>query len=247
MLGGIYYVMDTLYGSRFALSVAGNIDKNPMNGTGQAPSNYVSSDISTYGNCNMTWEDPTVDIMNTARELMLRSAIAYSAYNKAAMVPQQLYVDRTETMGAYKSHYEYLIITLICMALQALLAAFLLAKWRRLGRDMSLDVFEIARALGSPLLQGTSSNVDIQTGLAPMRHERLRYGEISPRAEEKDIRSAGEKGSSRHTYVSVQQDDAVQTADSGNDYELQAVLEQTPRLGLDLEERVMAIRWGTLY
>lgn len=57
------------------------------NTSGQSASNYITSDVSTYGDCTMTFEDATTDIVNTIRELMFRSAIAQSIADKSSVPP----------------------------------------------------------------------------------------------------------------------------------------------------------------
>ncbi|KAJ3460091.1 hypothetical protein MRS44_010958 [Fusarium solani] len=245
MLGGFFYILNSLYTSYTVLRLGGNTNvPYILNATGQAASNYLNSDRSTYSNWTMTWEDPTADIVNTARELMLRSAIAYSDFNRTAVVPQELTVQRTEVLSAYKSDYMYLAITLACMVLQALIIAFLLLGWRRLGREVSLDAFEVARALGAPLLQGGSSNSHIHKALSPLRNHRLRYGEIKSVAGQvqADINDVTQQ---KYGYFSSQE--GMQLIGSEGGYELQSQGGERPKLALGLEDHVGDLRPDVLY
>ncbi|KAL2679290.1 hypothetical protein Neosp_010059 [[Neocosmospora] mangrovei] len=238
MFGGVYYVLNALYTSYTVLRQGGNTNvPYLLNATGQATSNYLSSDRSTYNNWTMTWEDPTADIVNAARELMLRSAIAYSDSNRTAMVPQELAIQRTELLSAYKSDYMYLAITLACMVLQALIIAYLLLGWRRLGREVSLDAFEVARALGAPLLQGGSSNSAIHKHLSPLRNHKLRYGEIKS--------AAGQVRADKYGYFSSQE--GVQLIGAEGGYEMQSQGGEKPKLALGLEEHIGEMRPNVLY
>ena len=178
MIGGIIFVADGLYSSRIALRIATMTNGLLFNTTGQAAGNYLTSDMSTYANYTMTWGDPTNDIVNTIRQLMFRSVIANSMANLSIVVPQEITVSQTKISSAYSSHFIYLGVTLACMALQALLVAYLLFGWHHLGRDMSLDAFEIARALGAPILQGDSGNSDLEEVLSPFHDHKFRYGKI---------------------------------------------------------------------
>ncbi|KAJ4168520.1 hypothetical protein NW754_010436 [Fusarium falciforme] len=225
MLGGFFYILNSLYTSYAVLRQGG-------------------TRISTYNNWTMTWEDPTADIVNTARELMLRSAIAYSGFNRTAVMPQELTVQRTEVLSAYKSDYIYLAITLACMVLQALIIAFLLLGWRHLGREVSLDAFEVARALGAPLLQGGSSNSHIHKALSPLRNHRLRYGEIKSAAGQiqADINDVTQQ---KYGYFSSQE--RMQLIGSEGGYELQSQGGERPKLALGLEEHVGDLRPDVLY
>ena len=181
MLGGVAFLLGELY-TGFANLRLKIQTATPyiLTNSGQSSSNYLASDISTYGNCTMVWEDPTTDIVNTARELMFRSGIAYANTNASAVALQELQVQKIKTAAAYYSHYEYLGITIGCMVLEVLVILFLLWGWNRLGRHVSLDAFEVARALGAPLLQGSSSNSHIKDALKSLQHTKLRYGEILP-------------------------------------------------------------------
>ncbi|KAM0426520.1 hypothetical protein ACHAPT_008212 [Fusarium lateritium] len=245
MLGGFFYVLDSLYTSYAVLRQGGKINVPLLlNATGQAASNYLNSDRSTYNNWTMTWEDPTADIVNTARELMLRSAIAYSSFNRTALVPQALMVQRTEVLSAYKSDYMYLAIALAYMVLQALIIAFLLFGRHRLGREVSLDAFEVARALGAPLLQGGSSNSDIHKGLSPLRRHRLRYGEIVSVI---DRVQTSNHEAAQQSYGKFASNEGVQLIGSETGYELQSQSGERPKLGLGLEEQIGDLRPDVLY
>lgn len=83
-----------------------------VNGTGLAATNYLTSDKSTYAQCNMTWGDPSPDIFKTMRELMFRSAVANAAANSSYATPQTLSATSTKTVTAYETHYEYLGVVL---------------------------------------------------------------------------------------------------------------------------------------
>ncbi|KAI1439839.1 hypothetical protein F5Y02DRAFT_35614 [Annulohypoxylon stygium] len=181
MLGGIYSVVKGLYESTVTLRlVSMGVVNFRITTTGQVSSNYLTSNVSTFSTCGMTWEDPTADIINTANNLMFRSAIAYSNSNASAVIPQQLTAQQTRVANAYQSRYEFLGITVGCMVLQALVISSLLLGWRRLGRQVSLSALEIARALEAPLLQNGSSNSKIGEHLSSLRPIKLRYGEILP-------------------------------------------------------------------
>ncbi|KAJ3454062.1 hypothetical protein MRS44_018694 [Fusarium solani] len=214
MLGGFFYVLDSLYTSYAVLRQGEDIH-------------------------------PTADIVNTARELMLRSAIAYSDFNRTAVMRQELMVQRTEVLSAYKSDYMYLAITLACMVLQALIIAFLLFGWHRLGREVSLDAFEVARALGAPLLQGGSSNSDIHKALSPLQRHKLRYGEILSAADQ--VQTSSHEDSTRQSYSKVGSHEGVRLIGSEAGAELQSQSGDRPKLGLGPEDQIGDLRPGVLY
>ncbi|KAK7936043.1 hypothetical protein PG985_001538 [Apiospora marii] len=249
MLGGMLIFLRNLYTSNVTLLLT-SISNNSLPliaeiyATDQSAFNYFNSDISTYGNCSMTWGDPTTDIVNTARELMFRSMVAYSEYNRSAVAPRQLRVSQTRSANTYKSHYEYLGITVACMSLQALVISYMLYGWHRLGRDVSLNPFEIARAMGATVLQDGSSNSRIDVALSHLRREQFRYGEVLPETSDPwagvDHSQGSDPETSSHELLQHDTRSESETADD-------AVVDQKPRLGLDRAERVGSIRRGVLY
>lgn len=232
MIGGIIFVADGLYSSRIALRVAGKANGLLFNITGQAASNYLTSDMSTYSNYTMTWADPTNDIVNTVRQLMFRSVVANSMANSTGVTPQLVTVSQSRISNAYRSNLTYLAITLACMVLQALVVAYLLFGWHHLGRDMSLDPFELARALGAPLLQGGSSNMNIKEALSPINHHRIRYGKISN----------GERAPIiEQEITSMPTDVVVEDIKLKDDKKLESHEAGSPKLGLYWQEHVVAL------
>ncbi|CAK7198668.1 hypothetical protein SEUCBS139899_001332 [Sporothrix eucalyptigena] len=181
MLGGVYLVLDNMYAGNASLKIA-TMTEAPyiVYGYGTSTSNYLTSSLSTYGNCSMTWKDPTTDIVNTARELMLRSVITYASQNPSKTITTSFVAQRTTVAATYESAYKYLAAAVATMTLEMFIILFLLHGWYRLGRHVSLDAFEIARALGAPLLQGGSSNSVIDASLMPIERIPLRYGEVLP-------------------------------------------------------------------
>ncbi|CAK7208379.1 hypothetical protein SBRCBS47491_000072 [Sporothrix bragantina] len=193
MLGGVYLAMTGMYSGNATLRLA-TTTETPyiLYGYGAAASNYISSNLSSYSNCSMTWSDPTADYINMARELMLRSVVTYAAANPDKTSNTTMVAQRTTVAATYQSAYKYLAAAVASMALEMFVVLALLHGWRRLGRHVSLDAFEIARALGAPLLQGGSSNSEIDDALVPIERIMLRYGEvISPQQQQSPAQAEG--------------------------------------------------------
>ncbi|KAI2615514.1 hypothetical protein GGR54DRAFT_632171 [Hypoxylon sp. NC1633] len=262
MLGGFVHVSKSLYESSANLRLPSK-ESFLVNATGQAASDYLSSNISSYGNCTMTWDDPTVDIINTARELMFRSAIANSFANSSYRTPQHLpATTSTRVVTAYKTRFEYLGISIALMILEIAVILFLLQGWRGLGRDASLDAFEIGKALGAPLLQEASSNAAVGDILESSGRRRIRYGEIVPgeaRGEEWSAHPQSSSGAFARADNSVGfrevADDKVAPAGEQvrETHEKETFLENKssasakPRLGFGDAENVRSVTPGKLY
>lgn len=259
MLGGIYLVAKSLFTSSTFLRLAMHTNVPfILSESGQAASNYVTSSASTYSNCSMAWDDPTEDLVNTIRELIFRSAIAQSVSNSSAVVPQQRVAQKTRLVNAYVSHYEFLAATVASMVLQALAIVLLLVGWQRLGRKVSLDAFEIAKALGAPLLQKGSSNGTIDDVLGCVGRVPLRYGEILPvegpipvlSPHLKQPRGSSVAGSGGEQFAASLPSDQ----EAGVEMEMSSFLPAgddgyyaARRLGLREEGRVGIVVAGTLY
>ncbi|EOO04013.1 hypothetical protein UCRPA7_612 [Phaeoacremonium minimum UCRPA7] len=253
MLGGFYLIGKSLYAGSVNLGIA-TMTTVPyiLTASGTASSSYLTSNISTYGNCLMTWDDPTGDFVNTMRELMFRSAIAQSVANESAVVPQQLLSHQTRQANTYQSHYDYLGITIAVMVVQTLAIFLLLFGWHKLGREVSLDHFEVARTLGAPLLQQGSSNNTIGDCLNDLKDVRLRYGEIAVEGTGPDVAHQApeqmghgyeEKTTRSTTYPTAQAD--VEMADPLQPNSSRRFAHK--RLGLREEGQVGSIRAGTFY
>ncbi|KAI2641529.1 hypothetical protein GGS26DRAFT_7056 [Hypomontagnella submonticulosa] len=261
MLGGIVYVSESLYKSYASL---GLLPKGgfAVNATGQAATNYLTSDISTYGDCTMTWEDPSFNIINTARELMFQSAITNSMANSSYSTPQQLSATNTRVVTAYQTRFEYLGISIALMLLEVAVILYLLWGWHGLGRDASLDAFEIGKALGAPLLQEASSNAAVGDILAFSGRKRIRYGEIvSSEAREERWSAAPQSSPGKFTSVDnnvgiheIADDNIVSTGGRpGETYEKEQFIGEmppstgTPRLGFSEATNVHPVTPGKLY
>lgn len=131
MADGIINVAKSLYqgNAQAQANIWGDLDGSPFSsgkhyfaslstpGPVGAVSNYITSNLSTYGMCSMTWADPTTDMVNTIRELMFRSAIAQSASNLSVVAPENLTATESRIISIYKSHYDYLGLAIGCMSI----------------------------------------------------------------------------------------------------------------------------------
>jgi hypothetical protein len=95
-----------------------------------------------------------------------------------------------------------------------------------------LDAFELARALGAPLLQGGSNNMNIKEALSPINHHRIRYGKISN----------GERAPIIEQEISSMPTDAVvENIKLKDDKKLESHEAGSPKLGLYWQEHVVAL------
>ncbi|KAL7954969.1 hypothetical protein V8C34DRAFT_316863 [Trichoderma compactum] len=150
------------YNSNMTLAIGGMSNIPYMvTAFGQAASTFLSSEIEDYGNCTMAWSDLREDMINNVRELMIRSALA------AIHLPQQVSLEIKPTEA---------IVTRVG---RLLIVLYLIWGWQRLGREDSLDPFEIAKAMGAPLLNHGSSNSSADQILDLLGSSKVKYGELN--------------------------------------------------------------------
>ncbi|KAI1326505.1 hypothetical protein F5Y16DRAFT_400393 [Xylariaceae sp. FL0255] len=66
----------------------------------------------------------------------------------------------TQIITAYHTRYEFLVIVVAIALFELGIIMFLLYGWWELGRDVSLDTFEISKALGARTLDSVGSNIE---------------------------------------------------------------------------------------
>lgn len=178
-LGGIASTLQAQYNSNATL-ILGVTTGIPflVSAFGQAASTYSTSPFDDYGNCTMTWSDPREDIINSVREIMFRSALSVAKSTGEPIQFQQANADMTRIGIVYSTNWTFFGIAVGVMFLEALMVLFLIWGWEKLGREVSRDPFEIAKAMGAPLLNHGSSNTSAPQILDALGSKRVRYGEL---------------------------------------------------------------------
>ncbi|KKY23201.1 hypothetical protein UCDDS831_g03150 [Diplodia seriata] len=133
------------------------------------------SDFTASVGCdNLTWSDPTPDVVGALRELMFRSAIAASNSSTVQHVSAVDSYRRT----IYVSHYRYLAAALGVVVANALAVLPLFVGWWALGRRATMSPLELAKAFQSPLTSGSNQS-EIKGLLESVWGVRVRYGDVS--------------------------------------------------------------------
>ncbi|KAL6863712.1 hypothetical protein J3F83DRAFT_762531 [Trichoderma novae-zelandiae] len=246
MFGGVASVLQAQYNSNTTLRIA--VTTNTpyiVSAVGQAASTFLTAEIEDYGNCTMTWSDPREDMINNVRELMFRSAIAVA--NQTGAPPIRFRRDNvlvTRLGIVYVVHWEFFGIAVGCMSVQVLIILWLIWGWQKLGRRVSLDPFEIAKAMGAPLLNHGSSNSSADQILDLLGGRRVKYGELV----DGEPKVSGEPMTPQYGYAEVNSSDPDAAgpgylAAQGTD------LSSTSRktLAIDVMERVQEVRSGVRY
>ncbi|KAK1246117.1 hypothetical protein MKX07_005186 [Trichoderma sp. CBMAI-0711] len=246
MFGGIASVLQAQYNSNTTLRIA-VMTNTPyiVSATGQAASTFLTSNIGDYGNCSMTWSDPREDMINNVRELMFRSALAVANQTGAPPIRFKQTDSLITRVGiVYAAHWKFFAIAVGCMALQVLFIFWLICGWQKLGRHVSLDPFEIAKAMGAPLLNQGSSNSSADQILDLLGGRRVKYGELV----DGEQKISGEPMFPRNGYSEVSSSDPDAAGPgylAGQGTDLSRASRKT--LALDVVERVQEVRPGVHY
>ncbi|PTB65566.1 hypothetical protein BBK36DRAFT_1120021 [Trichoderma citrinoviride] len=243
MFGGIASVLQAQYNSNTTLALmVTTVTPYLVSAFGQAASTFSTSEIGDYGNCTMSWSDPREDMINTVREIMFRSALAVANQTGAAHIqfkPTSALVTRIGIV--YNAHWKFFAIAVGCMFVQVLIIFWLIWGWQKLGREVSLDPFEIAKAMGAPLLTHGSSNSSVDQILDLLGGRRVKYGELV----DGEPKISGEQIFPKNGYTEVNSSDpdAAGLAAQGTDLSLRS----RKTLAIDVVERVQEVRPGVPY
>ncbi|KAM0255439.1 hypothetical protein ACHAQJ_005739 [Trichoderma viride] len=129
-----------------------------------------------------TWTDPTPYMLSAINEMAFRVALNasntdYSNTTKPPQ-PQVLTMKQTRDINVFKSDYRYLIASTILSLLFVLLIAPTFYGWWLLGRNVSLNPIETAKAFDATLLQGPGSNAPQDELIRIVGMRKLKLGEI---------------------------------------------------------------------
>ncbi|OJD40615.1 uncharacterized protein BKCO1_1000600 [Diplodia corticola] len=174
-IGGIADAAARIFNSNITIQ-----DMGPgyaVSSTGRMANTYGNlqlSGVTSYVQCdNLSWSDPTPDVISALRELIFRSAIAAS---NASTVQATDAVDSYQRT-VYVSHYRYLAAALCFIVANALAVLPLFIGWWALGRSATMSPLELAKAFQSPLTSDSTHN-DIDGLLGSVGAMEVRYGKI---------------------------------------------------------------------
>lgn len=132
--------------------------------------------------CGANWTDPTSHILTALNAMAFRLSLAAASvpYRNTRNPPalQVLTMQQTENINVFKSDYRFLIgSTILTTALIVLIMPTFIGWWE-LGRSVTLNPIEIAKAFDAPLLQGPGSNEPLSGLMSRYGTRRVRLGEV---------------------------------------------------------------------
>lgn len=158
---------------------------------------YVSGNLTRQNGqvClgRIIWKDPIDDILSSLDQIMFRSAVraaedktdsfelettsggAKKTFSSASTVTGQF----TTTQNVYQTRFAFLIAAAIVMTSGVLAVIPTFYGWWALGRSVTLDPIETAKAFDAPVLGGAPalSNADVDKLVEKIGRRRIVYGE----------------------------------------------------------------------
>lgn len=93
-------------------------------------------------------------------------------------VPQIITMQQTSTINVFQSHYSYLAAALVLMILGILVVIPTFHGFWELGRAVSLNPLEIAKAFNAEMLRGDGSNASARHLAKDFGDKEVKYGEV---------------------------------------------------------------------
>jgi len=181
-LGGYYLALKNKFNSEAHLRWAGAVGYELLT-TGSTATQYAVTNVGTGdgldigSSCALTFTDPTMDLIASARELMFRTALGIAAGNSSLI--QTVSGSQFTTPAVYESQYLYLGIAVILTGIAVSFVTLTFAGYSTLGRNVSMSPLEIAKAFNAPLLESADSNADVKSLMRVVGERSVKYGAVS--------------------------------------------------------------------
>jgi hypothetical protein len=130
-----------------------------------------------FVDCSMTFSDPMDDILSSARELMFRAAINAGSVNSSFL--QQVTGTETIPRNVYESQYLFLGLAVGLSIVSIIVVTVTFIGFWHIGRDISLNPIETAKAFNAPLLRSHNSNATASSLFHELGSRPARYGAIA--------------------------------------------------------------------
>jgi len=180
-LGGFYLALSSRFSSWINLGFDTTLPwplYHEYSTFGSLANQFVSGHISflDIAHCPLGFRDPMDYLISNARELMFRTAIA------SANASQIQYVEARESrlMPVYESNFRYLVLSSVLTTVAILFIIPTIWGYWRLGRAVSMNPIEIAKAFNAPLLRNEDPNQEVGQLIKEVGHRDVRYGAVSP-------------------------------------------------------------------
>jgi hypothetical protein len=183
--GGMALYLATRYNSAVNTIMDGVYGLN-LKATGISQFDYMKTQFTPGGGdngCNVTWSDPTEDLLAGARELAFRVALNTANPSNATNLQPLLNGIQARNVLVYRSNFTNLGIALIFTLLGFFCVLPTFFGWWRMGRTVSMSPLEIAKAFGVAKLEGVDSNAKASKLLKDVGSVSVRYGAVGSSVE----------------------------------------------------------------
>ncbi|GIZ48286.1 hypothetical protein CKM354_001135400 [Cercospora kikuchii] len=157
-VGGYAFALSTRFNANMNIAFAGAAGYD-LASTGSVGPQFAGLDDvwsnPSWNASHVKITDPTIYLLNQARELMFRTALAQG---NSSMIESVKSATQVRKASIYISHYDFLgiAVAISTMSLGVVLVTF--HGYWHLGREVTFSPVEIAKAFSSPLLAEENSN-----------------------------------------------------------------------------------------
>jgi hypothetical protein len=172
--GGVALALSNQYTSYMTVSYDPIADYSVFY-EGSSAHTYISKSQG-FVDCSMTFSDPMDDILSSARELMFRAAVSVGSGNSSFL--QQVTGIERVPRNVYESQYLFLGFAMGLSVVSIIIVTVTFIGFWHIGRDISLNPIEIAKAFNAPLLRSHDSNATARVLFHELGSRPARYGAV---------------------------------------------------------------------
>lgn len=181
-LGGFGKALSNTYNSEANLRFVAAAGYE-LSTTGATANRYAvlansTSGYGSYANCDLSFKDPSNDLVQAVRSLMFRTAIA-AANTSLPADSQSVTAQESTSLPVYESHYLYLGLAILVTSLGWLAMLPIFGGWWHVGRTVTMSPVETGKAFRAPMLASPDGNAEIDTLLKEVGTRPIRYGAVA--------------------------------------------------------------------
>ncbi|RDL40421.1 uncharacterized protein BP5553_00400 [Venustampulla echinocandica] len=192
-LGGMYIAANSLFsanatyifggGNGIYMALPDTLSNQFINFAPQNLSGLEDSQkITVPSACGSNWTDPTSYILSSLNMMAFRISLPAAGFpfrnTSSPPAPQFLVMEQASNFNVHRSDYRFLIASTLLTTVFVVLITPMFIGWWELGRDVTLNPMETAKAFDAPLLRGPGSNAPLPELLKSMATRRVRFGEV---------------------------------------------------------------------
>ncbi|CAK3922780.1 Hypothetical predicted protein [Lecanosticta acicola] len=177
-IGGYAFALSSRYNTITHLMFSGAAGYTLSSDGPSGPQFANMEDITdtTMGFCKIKFKDPTPFLLQQARELMFRTALAQGNSSTLQAINP---ASEAKVASVYTTHYPYMAGAVVINMLAIMIVLAMFKGYWHLGRNISMSPLEIARAFNAPLLADQNSNAVAIELVSGADGKPVRYGLVA--------------------------------------------------------------------